>query len=202
LKYLRILMAALSLMIITSACGNGLSADRFQGIQKKLFELKSYKCVAEIKIVSNKNSTRYLVNQLYLHPSKFKMEVIEPEFLKGILTVSNGNETRVSNPNLDTNNTYVSENLIKLTGNNLLITYFFSNYVNSEKSKMEIAGERYRLKTYIPSETDYMETEILSINREGYPESLEMFDKEGRLKIGIKYREFVMNPRLEENIFK
>jgi len=198
LKYLRILMAALSLMIIMSACGNRLTSDRFQSIQKKLFELKSYKCTAEIRIVNNKNTTKYIVKQYYVHPSKFKIEVLEPEFIKGLLTISDGSETRVFNPKLDVNNTYVSESIIKLTGNNMLLTYFFSNYVSSEKSKMEISGGKYRLKTYIPSETDYMAAEILDISREGHPEILEIFDKEGRVKIEVKYTEFVMNPKLDE----
>jgi len=197
LKYLRILFVTLSLMIIMSACGNRMSADRFQSIQKKLFELKSYKCIAEIRIVNNKNTTKYIVKQYYIHPSKFKVEVLEPEFIKGLLTISDGSETKVSNPNIDVNNTYVSESIIKLTGNNMLLTYFFSNYVSSEKSNMEISGDKYRLKTYITSETDYMSAEILGISKEGYPESLEIFDKEGRLKLQIKYIEFVMNPILD-----
>lgn len=201
MKYLRILMAALSLMIVMSACGNRLSADKFQGIQKKLFELKGYKCTLEIKVVNNKNSTKYLVRQMYFHPSKFRTEILEPEFMKGIITVSNGKETCVSNTNFDTNNTYVSENLIKLSGNNMLLTNFFSNYVSSEKSIMEIVGGTYRLKTYIPCETDYMEAEILCINKQGNPESLKIFDKQGSLKVDIKYIEFVKNPRFEEGIF-
>lgn len=195
-------MAALSLMIIMSACGNRLSADNFQGIQKKLFELKSYKCTSEITIINNKNSTKYLVTQIYLHPSKLRTEILEPEFMKGILTVSNGSETRVSNPNIDVNNTYVSENLMKLTGNNMLLTCFFSNYVSSEKSNMEIADGSYILKTYIPCETDYMETEILRVNKEGYPESLKIFDKQERLKVDIRYKNFVMNPKFAEDVFE
>lgn len=202
MKYVRILITTLSLMIIMSACGNRLCADNFQCIQKKLFELKSYQCTAEILIYNNKNSTRYLVRQMYLHPSKYRTEVIEPEFMKGILTVSNGSQVRVSNPNVNMNSTYITENLIKLTGNNMLLTYFFCNYVSSEKSKMDISDGKYRLSAYIPDETDYLETETLIINKDGCPDSLEIFDKKGKLKIRIKYIEFMMNPRFEERIFE
>lgn len=201
LRYFKILMVALSLMIIMSACESNLTADRFREIQKKLFEMKSYKCTSEIKIISNKNSIRYLVRQAYLHPSRFKVEVIEPEFMKGIVTLTNANETSVSNPNLSVNNTYISENIIKLNGNNMFLSYFFNNYVSSEKSDMKISNEKYILKAFIPSETDYMETEVLTVDRRGCPESLEIFDKQGRLKIEIKYKEFVMNPKIDEMVF-
>ncbi|MGE5474024.1 MAG: LolA family protein [Ignavibacteriales bacterium] len=202
MKYLRILIAALSLMIILSACGNRLTADNFQNIQKKLFELRSYQCTAKIVIYNNKNSTKYLVRQIYLQPSRFRTEVIQPEFMKGILTISNGSQTKVRNPNLNMNNTYISENLIKLTGNNMLLTYFFSNYVGSEKSTMDISNGVYRLKAYIPDETDYMETEILSINKDGSPDKLEIFDKQGNLKIEIKFIEFALNPKFDDSIFE
>ena len=182
-------------------CTNTANHDEFSNIQKRLFELKSYKCTAEIKIYNNKNTTHYIVNQYYVFPAKFRVEIRSPEILKGLVTISNGKDTVVSNPSDSISKPYRYENLSNLCGDSTILTEFFGNYVKSEKSSMTIEGGKYKLTTKIPSGNGYMDTETLTVNVLGKPEKLEIYDRKGISKLDLTYKDFQMNPKLEEKIF-
>lgn len=191
-------------MLITfGGCKSGLKDEEFLKIQKKLFELRSFRCTAEIKIMNNKNITQYIVVQYYDHPGKFRIEVVYPEYLKGLVTVSDGRSVAVINPNITVNNTYFVENLLNMSRSSVFLTEFFSNYVKSEKSQMKIENHKYKLITNIFDGNKYYETAILTINPQtGCPEKLEIFDRSGGLRLILIYNEFVINPRLNEQLFK
>ncbi len=199
---LRVVITAVFLVILTCGCRPAASADNFQNIQKKLFELRSYKCTADIVIFTNKNKTGYKINQYYTHPGKYRVEVIYPDFLKGVVMVSNDKNVWVSNPSLTVKSTYYFDNFLNSTGNNTFLTEFFSNYVKSEKSQMAIKNKKYKLSTYISNGNTYMDTEVLTIKPDGCPESLEIFDHQANLKILLSYKEFVMNPKLDNKLFE
>ena len=199
---MRVIIIAIILMITSCSCRSGVSADNFLSIQKKLFELKSYKCTAEIKIISNKNTMKYTVEQYYMHPGKYRLEIASPEALKGLITISNGKDVSIINPYINTNNLYYSDSITNFSSNNTLVTEFFASYVKSEKSQMTIEDKKYKLSTEISSGNVYLENEALVINSEGKPEKLEIFDPKGNLKTVINYKEFVINPRLDLDIFE
>lgn len=201
---LRLKIFVIVVLLVTASCGckQQADADGFSKVQKKLFELKSYKCTAEIDINSNKNTTHYVINQYYIHPGKFRVEVNYPEILKGLVIVGNGKYVSVQNSNVSGNNRYTAESISNITGNNSFITEFFSNYVKSEKSEMAVKDGKYMLSTDISGGNSYMEKEVLIIKPSGYPESLKIYDQKGTLKFSLIYKEFISNPKLDMKLFE
>jgi outer membrane lipoprotein-sorting protein len=167
-----------------------------------LFELKSYKCTAEIKMYNNKNITQYIVTQYYVFPANFRVEIQSPKILKGVVTISNGKDIVMFNPGDSTGKPYRYENLSNLCGDSTILTEFFGNYVKSEKSSMVIEGGKYKFTTKIPSGNRYVDTETLTVNVFGKPEKLEIYDQKGILKLDLIYTDFQMNPKLEGKIFE
>ncbi len=197
-----IIIMAAAISLTASGCNGSAKADNFSSIQKKLFELKSFKCTVEMNIYNNKNTTRYVVSQYYLHPGKSRVEVVSPEYLKGLTAVSNGRYVAVVNPDAGANNSYSADNLAVLTGNNTFLTEFFSNYVKSEDSKVSIKNNKYVLSTIISNGNAYMDRATLIVNPAGQPESLKILDGKGETKMTLIYKEFVANPKLDINLFE
>lgn len=189
-------------MMASFGCKDSANTGNFVNIQKKFFELKSFQATVDIEIINNKNITKYTVNQYYIYPNKFRVEVIYPEFLKNLVFINNEKNAWVSNSKVNINDTYYWEMVLGLKGNNTFITEFFSNYVKAEESKMVIKDNKYILSTVIFSGNTYMETERLTISRNGYPEKLEIFDQGGKTKLILNYREFKMNSRIDEKVFQ
>lgn len=198
---LRVIIIAVLLMMTSCGCKDSVSADNFSKIQKRLFEIRTYKCTAEISYYNNKNTTCYTINQYYAHPGKYRVEVVFPDFLKGLTTVTNGKDTVVINPNESTNSKYYYESVSGFTSNNTFITEFFSNYVKSENSKMNVKDNKYVLQTTVTSGNSYMDTETLTILPNGQPDKLEVYDQDRNLKILLEYKEFLVNPKLDDDIF-
>lgn len=188
------------MILISSVLLIGCENDEVK-IQKKLFEMRSYKCTAVIKINSNKNTIRYKVRQEYVHPSKYRMEIIEPQFLAGVETKSDGSETTISNPGIKGDNLYITENIKAISENSVFLTSFINSYLFSEKATMRKNGEKYILKTESGSKNQYIHFQILTLNQKGIPETLEMNDLEGRQRMLVTYDEFTYNVREDERKF-
>ncbi len=201
LRLWTVIMAAVIILAV-SGCNGSAKADSFPSIQKKLFELKSFKSTVEMTIYNNKNTTRYVIKQFYLYPGKSRVEVVSPEHLRGLTAVSNGRYVAVVNPDAGANSSYSADNLAVLTGNNTFLTEFFSNYVKSEDSRVNINNNKYTLSTIISNGNAYMDRATLIVNAAGQPESLEILDSKGETKMILIYKEFVMNPKLDMNLFE
>jgi outer membrane lipoprotein-sorting protein len=186
---------------VCCACDQNDIADSIPKIQKKLFELKSYKAEVEMTVINNKNVTKYGIIQYYLYPGKYRLEVTSPEFLKGLVILTNEKNVWVSNSNISNTAKNSFKKQINQEISNIFITEFFSNYVKSEKSQSTIENSKNIFSTTISNGNSYLCTEKLTVNRLGNAEKLEIFDQNGNLKISLLYKTFTTNLKLNELLF-
>lgn len=196
-KTIPLILAAL--LFICSCKGPGKSNNSINTIEN----MKSYSAVADITVYGNKGNSNYKVKQDFKEPRKLRIETIEPEFLKGKLLVYGGEKWKIYNPLIDE----VFE-VSNLKGDEELIYLGIvqKSLVTSESAKVgseTINGKRYtKIESILPSANDYRNSAVLYINKDnGCPEYMEILDINNKVRVLIKYSQFVYNRNLQDSLF-
>ena len=189
-KWTIILTLVVSIFAIIVGCQKRESAKEeiYTAFQKKIVTMSSYKCVAEVEAIGNKSSHNYVFVHSYKKPDYYKLEVIEPEHLKGKTMEYKDDKVIISNPdikdkielpNIDENKQYI------------FIGDFIKNYLQNEEINIKLSSNSLILETIIPGENEYFAKQILYINKETKnPEKMEILNNEGKPSFTVKYKEF------------
>lgn len=160
----------------------------YKDFQKKIVNMSSYKCIAEVEVSGNKSSHNYVFIHSYTKPDYYKLEVVEPKNLKGKIMEYKGDKVIISNPNI--------EDKIELpnTEDNKQYAFigdFIKNYFQNEEVDIKLSGDSLILETTIPGDNDYFNKQILYVNKETKnPEKMEILNAEGKPSFTVKYKEF------------
>lgn len=186
---LLMIMMIMSISVIVIGCEikESTKEEVYEEFHKKITTMSSYSCIAKVEIWSNKSQSEYTFIHEHKKPSYYKLEIVEPEELKGKIIEYTDKNINIKNPDID--------DLITLpntTPNNqyLFIGDFISNYINNEEVEISLLDDNLIIKTPISGNSKYFSTETLYVDsKTKNPKYLEILDKEGNVKIKVTYEE-------------
>ena len=160
----------------------------YSDFQKKINLMTSYTCTANITVVNNKSESKYIVNHTYKKPSYYKLEIIEPQNLKGKTMEYYEDKIVIKNQKLG--------DVIEFpkVGNNKLYLFigdFIQDYSRKESVEINFYNdEQLALKIDVPNNI-YFKKQILYIDKKTKnPVKMEILDNEGKQKFIVEYTDF------------
>ncbi|MGL5506514.1 MAG: germination lipoprotein GerS [Paraclostridium sp.] len=184
----------LSLLVLTVTIGVGCQKkqstkeEAYKDFQKKITNMTSYTCKADIEAIGNKKSQKYSFIHEYKDADNFKLKVLEPEHLKGKIIEYKGDKIIVTNPNVGDKITMPN---VGEDNQHLFIGDFIKNYMQGEDIKIELKNGDLKLTTSIPGNAKYFDKQILYVNaKKNYPTKLEILDQEGNKRFEVNYSNF------------
>lgn len=180
--------------------GNNISNKSADEIKEYILNIESYQANATITIKSNKNENTYKVKQQYSKENNvYKQEVIEPDNIKGVQFIYDGNILKIENTKLGLSKLYENYNFIN--SNELSIISFIEDYKANMNSQIKEEDGRIILEAKVKNENKYVSGKKLYINKaEGKIEKLEIQDITQNTKIYILYNEIEINELETEEI--
>lgn len=168
----------------SAVSGNNISKSDINDI----LNISSYEALVEVQVYSNKNTNKYLMKQKYERPNKFSQEVLEPNSIKGLTIISDGENTILENKNLGLKNVY--ENF-KGEPSNLSLISFINEYKEGTENEVEELAEEIIMKTKITSKSNkYQAYQNLHISKNtNLPTKMEILDINRNRVVYILYNE-------------
>jgi len=206
-KKLKALFLAVTMgcVILTSCAPKKVQKSPIEEINDKLMTMETYGCIADLTYISNKGENTYKTKQYYRTTGEYRVEMIAPEEVKGLVTVYDGEKVMQYNPRI--NGEVIDEIPESKNRNEIFLGVFLKNYLQSEEVTLEVFNindEEYSvLEAVIPEGGKYLATEKLWVsNKTLEPNKLIVYDIEGKERIIVKYEQFKYNIKLEDRIFR
>lgn len=173
-------------------------------IQNQLLNMQNYACVATVEHISDKSTKTYEMKQFCKKTGEYRLEMLSPESVEGIITTYDGNTVTQYNPRVESKFTKNIEPSIYV--DEMFLGAFIKNYLQSEQTSIETAkfdaSKCTVLEAVIPGEHKYLCTEKLWVENENLiPKQLIIYDKQGEERIKVIYKEFKFNAKLDDKIF-
>lgn len=168
----------------SAVSGNNISKSDINDI----LNISSYEALVEVQVYSNKNTNKYLMKQKYEKPNKFSQEVLEPNSIKGLTIISDGENTTLENKNLGLKNVY--ENF-KGEPSNLNLISFINEYKEGTGNEVEELADEIILTTKITKNYNkYQAYQNLRISKNtNLPTKMEILDINRNRVVYILYNE-------------
>ena len=168
-------------------------------IKEYILNISSYEAKATITVKSNKNTNKYIVKQQYNSNKVFKQEILEPENIKGLITIYDGNNLKIENTKLNLSNIYENYQFIS---NNVLDLYaFLENYKNASNPEYEENDTQIIMKLKNDNLNNYNIFQNLYIDKNtALPTKMEIIDKNKNTLVYIEYNEISFNTTSKEEI--
>lgn len=178
--------------------GNNMSNKSIEEIEEYILNISSYEAKVEVTIESNKNINKYVLEQKYIVPNKFKQTVLAPENIKNIEITYDGKSLRISNSKLNLNSIYGEHNYI--ADNSLCLDSFIADYKVNNGTIYE-EKEKIILETKTNNDNNYRFNKKLYINKKTATiEKLEVEDINEKTLVYILYNEIKINETKQDNI--
>lgn len=200
------LMLLLTLMMTLCACSNrGMSADIYERIYEQYNQLNSYHSKIRMTVTSNKTTKTYVMNQYYKAPDRYKIEILEPEDIRGLVTVYSGSNVTTIYPEIQGKFTLM--NFTPIDKSYIFISDFFETYYKSEQTAVFMVNKAESRQTVleanIPGSNIYRFNQKMWIdNNTLRPLKMEIYDIKKKAVISITYDEVELNTELEDKIFE
>lgn len=180
--------------------GNNMSNKTTEEIAQYILDINSYELTSNITIESNKNTNVYEVKEKYIKDNNTcKQEILEPQNVKGILTVYDGSTLKIENSNLDLSKIY--ENYPYIGDNTITLMSFINDYKESQESYVSENENEIILKTKLKNGNKYIAYKTLYIDKSNAtPSKLEIQDITQKTSIYILYNEIKINNLQKEDI--
>ena len=173
----------------THTIGNNSSS---QEIVDYILNISSYKATIDVEVTSNKNSNKYIIKQKYESSGIIEQEVIEPNNIKGVKIIKEGENLRIENTNLNLNMIFEKYNY--LSDNVLDLDSFIENYRNNNESKFYEKDNQLILETVDNSNNKNLKHKTLYIDKKTTnPTKMEIKDTNKNPSIYIIYDEVKVN---------
>lgn len=189
-RWATILVIFISISAIIIGCQRRESTKEeiYNEFQKKIVAMSSYNCIAEVEAIGNKSSHNYVFIHSYVKPDYYKLEVVEPQHLKGKTMEYKDDKVIINNPDI--------KDEIELPNSQdnkpyIFIGDFIKNYLQNEEVDIKLANNNLVLETSIPGDNEYFSRQILYVNKETKnPEKMEILDSKGKASFIVNYKEF------------
>ncbi len=174
-----------------SKYGNTTNIKTLNDVQNYILNISSYSAQIEVTINSNKNTNKYLIHQEYVFDNYSKQEVIEPENIKGITTIYNGESLEILNSKLNISRLY--RNYEYISDNTLWLSEFVLEYKKTNNKNITETKNEYILKIKV-DKNKYITYQTLYINKlTKKPIKLVIEDNSKKCTISILYKEIKIN---------
>lgn len=200
----RILCVLILVCISLTSCNLVKSQKSIEDIKKSLLSLKVYTCDVELSVTNNLSTSVYKLKHMYKAPDKYRIELLEPNGLKGYYTIYNGETSYIYHPDIDK---YLKiESFKKTTDYEVFIGAFIDYFKQLDKVKVVTTlldnKKYYVLEINNPNENKYFFAKKLWMNAENAdPYLLEIYNKEGKCIIKVVYSNFSRKNDLQNSIF-
>lgn len=162
--------------------------ELYEEFQKKILNMSSYECTADVEVVGNKSAHNYVFIHNYNKPDNYKLEVVSPKHLKGKTIEYEKNKILVKNPDID--DTVELPNVGK-NDQYMFIGDFIKNYLQNEEVIIKLAKGSLYLETLIPGDNQYFSKQALYINsKTKLPEKMEILDDKNDIRFTVTYKDF------------
>ncbi|ABR50227.1 Outer membrane lipoprotein-sorting protein-like protein [Alkaliphilus metalliredigens QYMF] len=204
MRLLKVVLMMLLVLNIT-ACQQPTDEELFYKAQKKLGGLETYETIAKIYIKDERDQERsYHFMQTFKYPNQYRLELLEPEELKGTTILSNGKKSWLIQPSI--NQTRMLDSFDHSQEQMMFIGYFLRNLYEAEDSGIEtetLNGEAYIvITTPLPEVNYYFSYQKLWIDKKKIePVKLHILDQEGGIRFRVFYENFQYNPIIEDTLF-
>lgn len=172
--------------------GNNLNNKSIQEIEEYILNISSYEAEINVEIETNKNNTKYEIQQSYVSPNIEKQTVIQPENIKGLEIIYDGTTLTLNNTNLNLSSVY--QNYPYITENFLWLNTFIQDYKNTENKKIYEENNIIIMEVILKNNNPYVNTKKLFVNKEtGKIEKLIVQDENQKNIVYILYNKITIN---------
>lgn len=176
--------------------GNNMSNKNIEEIEEYILNISSYQAKMEITVESNKNTNKYLIEQIYQKDKIAKQTVLEPSNIEGMEISYENNTLTIYNSKLNLHTVY--ENYEYLVENFLWLDSFVKDYIeckNSNQATISESNEIITMETKTRNENNqYAYYKKLLIDKKtGKPTQLFVQDVNKKNLIYILYNEITVN---------
>lgn len=176
--------------------GNNMSNKNIEEIEEYILNISSYKAKIEVKVESNKNSNKYILEQEYKKDNYSQQTVLEPSNIEGMTMRYENNTLKLNYSKL--NLTAIYENYTDLMDNYLWINSFIEDYKSAKESNnasIKDDGKLILMETKTRnSNNKYVYNKQLTIDKEtGKPSKLLIQDINKKNIVYILYNEITFN---------
>lgn len=177
--------------------GNNISDKTLIEIEEYILNISSYEAEIDVKVESNKNTNKYLINQKYCSPNIASQEIIEPKNIEGLTIKYDGINLEISNSKLNLSTIY--SNYSYISDNVLWLSDFIENYKNnngkiSEENGVVIMEVNKGNNKYYNKEKLYIDRNANKITK------LIIEDENNKTVIYITYNKIKIGSLNKENV--
>ena len=198
-KFYTILLISILCIFLTSCMGKNTDKNS----ESKLYQMKSYSCNAEITVYGNKQNSTYKVKQYCMQPDKVRIETLEPNFLKGKVSIYTNGSWYINHALINQKQMYTSDNNIdELVNLGIVVKKLFCES-GAKKTMEQFNGKEYsKIQVMIPGNNQFRKTVVLYIDpREYYPVYMEILDDKNEKQVEVKYSNFIYDADIESSKF-
>lgn len=179
--------------------------DIYTRIFYKYNDLKSYRCLVKVTATSNKTTRAYTMEQYYRAPDCYRVEVLSPEEIKGLVTVYANNSMTTVQPGIESKFTLLNYNPVYESY--IFLPDFFEAYYKSEQTTVITMNEedsKYTiLKADIPGSNIYRFSQSLWIDNQSLlPIKMEIYDIANKPTISVEFDQVELDVELEDELFQ
>ena len=176
--------------------GNNMSNKNIEEIEEYILNISSYEAKIEMTVESNKNTNKYIMEQIYQKDKISKQTILEPSNIAGLETKYENGTLTINNSKLNLVTVY--ENYNYLVENCLWLDSFIQDYIESKnKNQNNITEENdvITMETKTRNENNrYIYSKKLMIDKKtGKPTKLLIQDMNQKNIIYILYNEITIN---------
>ena len=162
--------------------------------------LSSYEATIQITFFTNQTGNTYTVRQQALSSGPYRMEIVAPENVKGVLTLFDGEKTIQEDPSIGMRVT-AAETPVR---DALFVYSFWQQYAQtaSSSSDEKESQEEYMWEIQMEGTHEKLDHARLWLDGEtGSPKRMEVYDRENQVSIQMEYLDFQPNVDLDPSIF-
>ena len=124
--------------------GNNISNKSDEDKIENILNMKNYDATLEIKVETNKNTTKYIVEQSWKNGNLSRQKIIEPKNIEGVVTEYDGTNLKIINDKLNLTTTF--ENYNYVVDNSLWLNSFIKSYKENNNSKISKTNDEIVLE--------------------------------------------------------
>lgn len=191
----------IGMMIVLTGCGGGVKQKVIdeESALALLQAIEGYEAQVNVVFFSNKGENAYRVHQRVKSSGEFRLEILEPENLSGILTISDGNRIVQEDPTIEG---WVEAKPTPVR-DALLLYSFVEAYLQNGGETVDGDEDTLILTAKYPGEHRKIVSAQLRLAKgTGLPLSLVISDENGDPSLHMTYLQFQMNPAFEEGTFQ